>query len=153
MIMHLGHQQELAERLERHIYNDVVLRVLAKFRDNQPLSISLTGTAARNEKEISLVCGYQLGHTGKTFAIRSGATLLRQLFCRGSAEALIKRLGIAVFLLCLQHIVQLAAFQFPAEVQKLIHSNVDVDVISLALTCRSIDIIGSEGKMNSSDWD
>ena len=131
----------------------MVLRVLAKLRDNQALGIRLTGTAARNKKEIAFICGYQLGHTGKTFAIRSGATLFRQLFCRGSTEALIKRLGITVFLLCLQHIVQLAAFQFPTEVQKLIHSNVDVDVIGLALTYRSIDIIGSEGKMNSSDWD
>lgn len=80
--MHLGHQQELAERLERHIYNDVVLRVLAKLRDNQALGISLTGTAARNEKEISLVCGYQLGHTGKT--LPSG--LERPCFANFSAE-------------------------------------------------------------------
>ena len=148
--MHPCYQEHLTQRLKAHHDCHMVFRLITEFRNDQSLFVSLAGAAVGNKQEICFVGRYQLCHAGKAFPVRPCPPDGSELFGRCASKALVQRRIIAVFLFALQHIPQLTAIQLSAQLQKLIHSNIDVNVIGLALTCRAINIVGCESEMNSS---
>lgn len=129
----------------------MVFRPVTEFRNDQSLFISLAGTAVGNKQEICFVGWYQLRHAGKAFPVRPCPTDGSEFFGRCAAKTLIQRRIIAVFLFALQHIPQLPAIQLSAQLQKLIHSNIDMDLVRLALTSRLRLIISNKGQMDPAD--
>ncbi len=55
------------------------------------------------------------------------------------------------FSFALQHIPQLTAIQLSAQFQKLIHRNIDMNIVRLALAGRLRLIISSKGQMDPAD--
>ena len=55
------------------------------------------------------------------------------------------------FFLGLQHIAQLSAVQLPAQLQKFLYRNIDVNVVGLAGAGRAAEVIGGKSEMDSSD--
>ncbi len=150
LIMHPCYQEHLAQRLKAHHDCHMVFRPVTEFRNDQSLFVGFAGTAVGNKQKICFVGRYQLRHAGKAFSVRPCPADGSKLFGRCAAKTLIQRRIIAVFLFALQHIPQLTAIQLSAQLQKLIHSNIDMDIVRLALTCRAINIVGCESEMNSS---
>ena len=146
--MQLRFQKQLREQVEAHTDCHVVLRIFAEFRDDQALVGGVSGAAVGDQEQVGLAAGQELHHTGQAAAVRSGAALLCQFLCRGAAEGFVDRLAVAGLLTVLHQIAQLPAFQLPAEIQKLARRNVDLDLVRLALSGGSAQIIAGEGKVD-----
>ena len=125
--------------------------LLLNFGTISPFSLVSPGPLSATKKEICFVGRYQLRYAGKTFSVLSRPTDGSEFFGRCAAQALIQRRIIAVFLFALQHIPQLTAIQLPAQFQKLIHSNIDMNIVRLTLTGRLRLIISGKCQMDPAD--
>ena len=151
LIVQLRFQQQLCEQVEAHTDCDVILRVLAEARDDQAFIGGVTGAAVGYQEQVGLTAGQELHHAGQASSVRSGATLPGELLCRGAAEDLVERLAVAGLFAVLHQITQLAAFQLPAEVQKLAHRDIDLDLVGLALPGGLGQVIAGEGEVEPAE--
>ena len=147
--MGLGHQKQLRQRIECHTDRNMVFRLIAKPRNDQTLSVLITGTAVSHQQEVRFLTSQKLTYPGKALTVRSSLTVLTKLLCRSTAQPFLNGFGISCLLLLLHDIPQLTAGQFPAQLQKLRNGDVDMDIVGLPLPCRFVHVIGSEGKMRS----
>ena len=87
--MNTSYQQKFTQGLKAHTDRHMVLKLIAKFGNNEAFVVNLPRATVSYKEKIRLCTRYQLYDPRKTFAIGSRAAQLAELFRRGSAQALV----------------------------------------------------------------
>lgn len=146
-----SHQHQPTESFHGHADGYVVFRLVAKFGDDQSLAVGFARAAVGHKEKVRFGAGKQLRDSGKTFAVGSGPAASGELFRRGTAKGLVKWPLVAAFPPFLQQVPEFTTVQLPAELQKFVRRNVDMNVAGLPLSGRTADVVGRKDQMDLSN--